>query len=304
MEHTNYVRASIRAAIIGSVTLLSGCQFTVLDPKGYVGDEIKELIITALLLMLIVVIPVILMTIYFAYKYRASNQGEEYLPEWSHSNKIEAAVWAVPIVIIAILGTITWKSTHALEPSRPLDNKTKAMTIEVVALDWKWLFIYPDQNIATINHVVIPKDVPIEFKITSNTVMNSFFIPALGSQIYAMPGMTTKLNLIANHTGDFKGISASYSGKGFSKMKFTATAVADKQAFSQWVNSVKESPKNLDSWNRYCALAQPTEDVPVSYYSHVMDGLFKAAIMQHPGAMMSDSKDMHSFKPCLVQLNN
>ena len=234
MEASRYKSILSRAGLAFAILLLSGCDSALLNPKGAIGVQEKELIITSLVLMLIVVIPVILMTIYFSFKYRASNTDEEYAPEWSHSTKIELVVWTIPIIIIAILGTITWHSTHELEPSKPLASDVEPMTIEVVSMDWKWLFIYPEQHIATLNHVVFPKDVPVEFKLTSDNIMNSFFIPRLGSQIYAMPGMVTRLHLIANHEGDFKGIADSYSGEGFSHMKFTATATADRASFDKW----------------------------------------------------------------------
>lgn len=260
MEASRYKRILSRAnlsriGLVGTVLMLEGCNSALLDPKGSVGVQEKELIITALLLMLIVVIPVILMTIYFAYRYRESNTTEEYAPDWAHSTKIEIVVWTIPIIIIAILATITWRTTHELEPSKPLESDVKPMVIEVVSLDWKWLFIYPEQNIATVNYVAFPKDVPVTFKLTSDNIMNAFFIPRLGSQIYAMPGMVTKLNLIANHEGDFKGFASNYSGKGFSQMKFTASAMPDQVAFLNWVEKVKASPDRIEDWEQFRSLA-------------------------------------------------
>lgn len=285
---------SILYKVVGLVTvlLLSGCDSALLNPKGAVGVQEKELIITALFLMLIVVIPVILMTIYFAYKYRA-NKGtdEDYAPEWSHSTKVEVVVWTVPLIIIVILGVITWRSTHALSPSKPLDSDVKPMTIEVVSLDWKWLFIYPDQHIATVNYVAFPKNVPVKFEITSDNVMNSFFIPRLGSQIYAMPGMVTKLNLIANEAGNYRGIAASYSGKGFSDMKFTAHALKDRAAFDTWVQSVKASPETLSDFSQYRELAKPTVNAPVAYFSNVPPYLFSDIVTQYPGSMNMSASD-------------
>lgn len=293
MEASRYKHILLRVSAFVVTILLSGCQSALLDPKGLVGVREKELIITALVLMLIVVIPVILMTIYFSYKYRASNTDVEYTPEWSHSTKIEIVVWTIPIIIIAILAVITWRSTHELEPSTPLDSDIEPMTIEVVSLDWKWLFIYPEHDIATVNYVAFPKDVPVKFKITSDNIMNSFFIPRLGSQIYAMPGMVTRLHLIANHEGEYKGMSASYSGEGFSHMKFTAHALPDVSAFEDWVNEVKAQPKVLRDFNDYHALATPSENVPVTYFSHVPDDLFHSVVMQFMGSLnMSDDEEM------------
>lgn len=296
MEASRYKSILSRAGLAFAILLLSGCDSALLNPKGAIGIQEKELIITSLVLMLIVVIPVILMTIYFSFKYRASNTDEEYAPEWSHSTKIELVVWTIPIIIIAILGTITWHSTHELEPSKPLASDVEPMTIEVVSMDWKWLFIYPEQHIATLNHVVFPKDVPVEFKLTSDNIMNSFFIPRLGSQIYAMPGMVTRLHLIANHEGDFKGIAASYSGEGFSHMKFTATATADRASFDKWVEKVQSSPDTLADLSAYKALAKPSIDEPVTYYSKVVPELFTNVVTQYPGSMNA------SFdKACLVE---
>lgn len=279
-----------------AVLMLSGCDAALLNPKGAIGVQEKELIITAVVLMLIVVIPTILMTIYFSFKYRASNTDEEYAPEWSHSTKIELMVWIIPVIIIILLGTITWRTTHELEPSKPLVHDAEPVNIEVVALDWKWLFIYPEQHIATVNHVVFPKDVPVSFTITADKVMNSFFIPRLGGQMYAMPGMASRLHLIANHEGDFKGISSGFSGDGFSHMKFTATATADVDSFNQWVEKVKSSPDTLADLSAYKALAQPSIDAPVTYYSKVVPELFANIVTQYPGSMNA------SFdKACLVE---
>ncbi|CDT01058.1 Ubiquinol oxidase subunit 2 [Vibrio coralliirubri] len=270
---------------MGTVLMLEGCNSALLDPKGSVGVQEKELIITALLLMLIVVIPVILMTIYFAYRYRESNTTAEYAPDWAHSTKIEIVVWTIPIIIIAILATITWRTTHELEPSKPLESDVKPMVIEVVSLDWKWLFIYPEQNIATVNYVAFPKDVPVTFKLTSDNIMNAFFIPRLGSQIYAMPGMVTKLNLIANHEGDFKGFASNYSGKGFSQMKFTASALPDQVAFLNWVEKVKASPDRIEDWEQFRSLAAPSVAEPVTLFSSIPPFLFTDVVTQHPGSM-------------------
>lgn len=270
---------------MATILMLAGCNSALLDPKGSIGVQEKELIITALLLMLIVVIPVILMTIYFAYRYRESNTGEEYAPDWSHSTKIEVVVWTIPIIIIAILAAITWRSTHELEPSKPIESDVKPITIEVVSLDWKWLFIYPEENIATVNYVAFPKDVPVQFKLTSDNIMNAFFIPRLGTQIYAMPGMVTKLNLIANHTGDYKGFASNYSGKGFSQMKFTASAMEDRTAFLNWVQQVKASPDRIEDWEQFRSLASPTVAEPVKLFSSVPPFLFTDVVTQHPGSM-------------------
>ncbi|KMN15517.1 MULTISPECIES: ubiquinol oxidase subunit II [Pseudomonas] len=261
--------------------LLGGCNMTLLDPVGQVGIDEKNLIITATLLMLLVVVPVILMTIIFAWKYRASNKNATYAPKWSHSTKIEVVIWTVPILIIIALGVITYKSTHALDPYRPIQSDVKPVTIEVVAMDWKWLFIYPDQGIATVNKIVFPANTPVNFRITSDTVMNSFFIPGLGGQIYAMAGMTTKLHLIANKNAELDGISANYSGAGFTGMKFKAIATSQAD-FDAWVSEVKASPKQLDT-AEYAALTKPSQNNPVELYSSYAPNLFQTIIDKYEG---------------------
>jgi cytochrome o ubiquinol oxidase subunit 2 len=261
---------------VASAALLSGCHMQVLDPKGQVAAGEKSLIITATLLMLMVVVPVIFMTLYFAWKYRESNTEAMYTPDWSYSHGIEAVVWAVPIAIILVLGTITWKTTHELDPYKPLESKIKPITIQVVALDWKWLFIYPEQHIASVNEIAFPAGTPVNFKITSDTVMNVFFIPQLGSQIYAMAGMQTQVNLIADAPGTFDGLSTNFSGAGFPDMKFTATA-ASQADFDAWVAKVKASPNKLGLDN-YGELSKPSSKDPVKYFSTVEPVLYAAVL--------------------------
>lgn len=273
--------------------MLSGCKMVLLDPKGQVGVDEKSLIITATLLMLIVVIPVIVMTLVFAWKYRASNTKATYRPNWSHSTAIELVVWIIPCVIVAILGTITWKTTHELDPYRPLDSDVKPIEVQVVSLDWKWLFIYPEQGIATVNELAFPVDTPVNFKITSQSAMNSFFIPALGSQIYSMAGMQTKLHLIANHEGSYDGFSANLSGEGFSDMKFQAIAT-DEQGFNNWVSQVKASTDTLDL-NSYPTLAAPSKADPVRYYGSVSPTLYDTILMQyHNGGKHAAGHEDHA----------
>ncbi|AKE11791.1 Ubiquinol oxidase subunit 2 precursor [Serratia liquefaciens] len=288
MRLKKYNKSIGMLSLIASTVMLSGCNMVLMNPKGAIGVEQRTLIITAIALMLIVVIPVIFMAFAFAWKYRASNKDAKYSPNWSHSNKIEAVVWTIPIIIIAILGTITWKTTHELDPFKPIVTDKKPMTIEVVSLDWKWLFIYPEQGIATVNELAFPKDVPVEFKITSNSVMNSFFIPQLGGQIYAMAGMQTKLHLIGNEAGKYDGISSSFSGRGFSGMKFTAIVTPTEGDFDQWVAKVKASSNNLNATSDFNKLAEPSENNPVEYFSSVKPNLFKETI----GKFMGDM-DMH-----------
>ncbi|MGN8276222.1 ubiquinol oxidase subunit II [Pseudomonas sp. SMV71] len=291
MSKNRYPRLLGLLPLLGTL-LLGGCNMTLLDPKGQVGLDERNLIITATLLMLLVVVPVIVMTFLFAWKYRASNTQATYTPKWSHSTKIEVAVWTIPVLIIIALGYVTYKSTHALDPYRPLESDVKPITIEVVSMDWKWLFIYPEQGIATVNKIVFPAHTPINFKVTSDTVMNSFFIPGLGGQIYAMAGMQTKLHLIANQNTELEGISANYSGAGFSGMKFKATATTQEE-FDAWVNEVKKAPKQLEK-AEYEALSKPSQNNPVELYSSVTPNLFQTIIDKYEG--MNPGKPMHHEK--------
>lgn len=266
--------------------LLSGCEKAVLlHPKGQVGIDERNLIFTTVLLMLIVVIPVLVLTLYFAWRYRASNPKKVgYAPRWADSHVIELVVWGIPLLIVITLGVITWESSHRLDPYRPLTAdgtpSPNRIVIDAVALDWKWLFIYPEQGIATVNEIAFPQNVPVAFHITSNTVMNAFFIPALGGQIYAMAGMATNLHLIANEPGTFRGISSNFSGRGFPDMHFDAIATPDKQGFDNWVAKVKASGKTLDMTS-FAAINKPSEDNPVSYYGSTAGDMFKKIINQY-----------------------
>ncbi|MGV7963647.1 cytochrome o ubiquinol oxidase subunit II [Photorhabdus tasmaniensis] len=272
-------------SLLAATLMLNGCDMVLMNPKGAIGAEQKTLILTAIGLMLIIVIPVIIMAFTFAVRYREANKNATYRPNWAHSNKIELVVWTVPIIIIIILATITWKTTHELDPYKPLVSDEKPVTIEVISLDWKWLFVYPEQGIATVNEIAFPTGVPVNFKITSDSVMNSFFIPQLGGQIYAMAGMQTKLHLIANEPGTYKGLSSSYSGHGFSGMKFTATATPDREGFEQWVQKVKASPKTLDTMQAFDELAKQSQNHPVEYFSSVKPNLYQDIIAKFMGDM-------------------
>ncbi|KEA64646.1 Cytochrome O ubiquinol oxidase subunit II [Marinobacterium lacunae] len=262
------------------VALLTGCKEGILAPKGQVAADEKSLIITATLLMLIVVIPVIVLTLYFAWRYRASNTRATYTPKWAHSNRIELVVWLVPCLIVSILGVITWRTTHELDPYQPLAGEADPITVEVVSLDWKWLFIYPERKIATVNELVFPAHRQVRFKITSDSVMNSFFIPQLGSQIYSMAGMETKLHLIADEPGVYDGFSANYSGGGFTGMSFKARATASEADFDTWVEQVRAGDKTLDQQS-YKVLAQRSENHPIEHYAHVSEGLFDTVLKQY-----------------------
>ncbi|MGE8658080.1 MAG: ubiquinol oxidase subunit II [Achromobacter sp.] len=257
---------------VGAVMLLGGCNMEILSPKGDIGAQEKTLLFTATGLMLLVVIPVIIMVLTFAWKYRASNTKAEYQPKWAHSTAIEIVVWTIPCIIVATLAVITWRSTHALDPYKPLVSEHKPVTIEVVSLDWKWLFIYPEYDIATVNEIAFPVDVPVNFRITSASVMNSFFIPQLGSQIYSMAGMETKLHLNAREPGTYAGISANYSGAGFSGMRFKAIATSQ-EGFDDWVKQAKASGTALTP-AVYQELTKRSEHNPVARYASVPPSMF------------------------------
>ncbi|MCO5976987.1 ubiquinol oxidase subunit II [Ideonella sp. NS12-5] len=267
-------------------TLLSGCKGGILDPKGPIGADEKSLILTATFLMLLVVVPVILMTLVFAWKYRASNSAAVYTPKWAHSTKIEVVVWTIPVVIVIGLAILAWETTHKLDPYRPLDSAKTPIKVDVVALNWKWLFIYPDLGIATVNQLAFPKDTPVNFRITSDVAMNSFFIPQLGGQIYAMAGMETKLHLLANEAGSYDGMSANYSGAGFSGMKFKAIATETPEDFQAWVAKVKTQATPLDA-QAYLALAQPSENNLPAYFTAAEPRLFDAVMHKYMAGRQS-----------------
>ncbi|TAN02202.1 MAG: ubiquinol oxidase subunit II [Rhizobiaceae bacterium] len=268
-----------RLAPLPAMLLLSGCNgFSLINPAGPVGLTERNLIFLATILMLIVVVPVIVLTIYFAWRYRSTNTQAVYTPDWGFSRRIELGMWLIPCCIVAVLATVTWISAHDLDPYKPIDPAMKPVRIETVSMDWKWLFIYPDLHIATVNQVVFPKGVPVAFDLTSNGVMNSFFIPQLGGQIYTMAGMKTKLHLIASRVGSYNGLSANFSGGGFSGMHFKALAMTP-QDFRNWVQKVRKSGSKLDV-DRYMALSKPSKDVPVTYFSSVKPDLFHDILHQ------------------------
>lgn len=251
----------------------------VLNPAGPIADRERDLIITSTILMLVIVLPVFVMTFAIAWRYRAGNKAA-YRPDWDGSRGIELLWWALPLVIIGVLSVIAWRSSHELDPFKPLDNTGRQpLKIQVIALQWKWLFIYPDIGIATVNHIEFPTENPIEFNITSDAPMNSFWIPRLGGQIYAMPGMHTKLHLQADRGGVFRGSSANISGSGFAKMNFTAKAT-DSASFVKWVESVRLSGAELNSVN-YEALARPSSDGSVAFFANTEKNLFNKILAKY-----------------------
>lgn len=289
---------------------LASCNMVVLSPSGDIAAQQRDLIVIATILMLLIVVPVIFLTLFFAWRYRQSNATAKYDPEWHHSTRLEVVIWSAPLAIIIALGAITWISTHTLDPYRPLDRISpnqpvaadhKPLTVEVVALDWKWLFIYPELGIASVNELAAPVDTPIKFKITSATVMNSFYIPALAGQIYAMAGMETKLHAVINKPGTYEGLSANYSGAGFSHMRFKFLGM-DQAGFDKWVADVKASGQTLDRAT-YMTLEKPSIKEPVHHYASTDEGLYRAIVDMcvEPGKMcMSEMMAMDKGLICRV----
>jgi cytochrome o ubiquinol oxidase subunit 2 len=270
---------------LSAFSLLAGCDAVVLNPSGDVAAQERTLLLFATGLMLLIILPVMALTVLFCWRYRQTNTTARFEPDWDHSTQLELVIWAAPLLIIIVLGAATWMATHILDPYRPLGRLgvhrplvagTEPLQVQVVALDWKWLFIYPQLGIATVNDVAAPLNRPINFQITSGSVMNSFYIPALAGQVYAMPGMQTTLQAVINKAGDFEGFSANYSGAGFSGMRFRFHGLSDSD-FAQWVSRIKEGGGTLDR-RTYLDLEHPTENNPVQTFSDVTPALFHAAV--------------------------
>jgi cytochrome o ubiquinol oxidase subunit 2 len=277
-------RFALAAPLLG---LLSGCNVVLLHPSGDVAVQQRDLIIASTVLMLLIIIPVMAMTALFAWRYRHSNKDAVYDPDWHHSTGLEVAIWSAPLAIIVALGALTWISTHVLDPYRPIARfgphqavpaDAKTLEVDVVALDWKWLFIYPSLGVATVNELAAPVNTPIAFKITSSTMMNSFFIPAIAGQIYAMPGMQTQLHAVINTPGQFTGFSSNYSGQGFSDMHFKVYGMTGSD-FAHWVQAVKAGGGALTR-PAYTVLAEPSEAEPARRFGAVDPTLFGAIVNQ------------------------
>jgi cytochrome o ubiquinol oxidase subunit 2 len=243
-----------RYAVVMAPILLAGCQAAVLDPRGIIGSADKTILIDSLAIMLAIVIPTIAATLAFAWWFRASNARATYLPNFEYSGQLELLVWSIPLLTIILLGGVAWIGSHDLDPAKPLPSETPPLEIEGVSLDWKWLFIYPNQQIASVNQLVVPAGVPLHFSLTSGSVMTAFFIPQLGSMIYTMNGMRTQLNLRADEPGTFLGEASHFSGDGFSDMHFGVQAVSADQ-FATWVDTARSTGPTLDA-RSYTALAR------------------------------------------------
>jgi cytochrome o ubiquinol oxidase subunit 2 len=262
--------------------LLSGCNAVVLFPSGDVAIQQRDILLFSTFLMLLIIIPVMVLTVFFAWKYRESNLQANYDPEFDHSAQLELVIWAAPLLIIICIGAVTWASTHLLDPYRPLDRisdnrlvtaSDKPLEVDVVAMDWKWLFILPEQGIAVVNELAAPVNRPISFRITASSVMNTFYIPALAGMVYAMPGMQTPLQAVINKSGEYDGFSANYSGSGFWSMNFKFHGMSDAD-FEKWVADAKAKGTTLDL-AAYRQLEKPSESEPVRYYASFEPGLFK-----------------------------
>jgi cytochrome o ubiquinol oxidase subunit 2 len=266
-------RASVAAAILALP--LTGCS-GVLDPRGPVGVSERLILLDSFAIMLVIVIPIILATFGFAWWFRASNKRATYRPNWAFSGTLELIVWAIPAIVVTFLGGIAWFGSHTLDPYKALPSTSKPIEVEVVSLDWKWLFIYPDEGIATVNQLVVPVGLPVHFRLTSSGVMNSFFVPQLGSQIYTMAGMTSQLSLQADQAGTYHGLSAQFSGQGFAGMHFEVSAVSP-GAYANWVVGTRKAGPILDD-AAYLALAKPSEDATPMTYRAIDPALFDAVV--------------------------
>jgi cytochrome o ubiquinol oxidase subunit 2 len=272
-------------AIAPALALLAGCSRDVLEPAGDVALQQRNLIFTATGLMLLIIVPVLVLIVAFAWRYRSSNRAAAYDPDFDHSTSLELVIWSVPLLIIIALGAVTWSSTHLLDPFRPLDRisegrpvdpAAKVLRVQVVAMDWKWLFIYPDEGVASVNELVLPVDRQVRFDITSTNMMNTFYAPTLAGMIYAMPGMQSTLHAVLNKPGSYEGFSANYSGRGFSDMRFALRGV-DEAGFRRWLADAKAAGKPLQT-EAYLALEKPSEKVPPMRFSAVAPELFDRVV--------------------------
>ena len=257
---------------------LYGCQFDVLDPQGPIGSGDRTILLNAVAIMLVIVVPTILAILGFAWWFRASNTKARYLPDWAYSGRIELVVWSIPLLTVMFLGGVAWIGSNRLDPAAPLESPTRPLEVQVVSLDWKWLFIYPEQQVASVNELVIPTGTPVHFALTSASVMTAFFVPRLGSMIYTMNGMSTQLNLEADHPGIYYGEASHFSGDGFSDMHFDVRVVAAGD-FAGWVSTARAAGPSLDH-DGYMALARQSANVPPFTYRSVSPGLYQEIVTQ------------------------
>lgn len=282
----------ILAVLVIAGWYLSRVNMPLLETRGIVAQKERNLMIFASLLSLVVVIPVFSMAIFIAWKYREGNEHATYAPEFDHSRLYESVWWGLPTLLITILSVVAWNSSHTLDPYQPIASNVRPLHVQVIALDWKWLFIYPQQNVASINQLEIPVNTPIDFDITSDAPMNSFWIPQLSGQIYAMPGMSTQLHLMASKTGTYSGSSANISGVGFSGMDFKTDATTMSQ-FDKWLRMAKQQPSVLDTI-AYNRLVRSSQQNPYAYYSSVAPDLYTMVINKY---MMPNTSQEHGAMP-------
>jgi cytochrome o ubiquinol oxidase subunit II len=280
----------IAAVVVGVASWYLGQHnVAVLEPAGPIGHKERNLIVFTVLLSVLIVVPVFLLLGYIAWHYHEDNTKAKYSPDHGGSRVAETVWWLVPSLLLVIISVVTWRSSYALDPYKHLASSKRTLHIQVVALDWKWLFIYPDQKVASVNEVAIPVDTPVDFEITSDTVMTSFWIPQLGSQMYAMPGMATHLNLLADKTGNYEGVAANISGKGFAGMKFTTKVVSDDD-YAAWLRNAKKAPRKLTA-STYAALAKPSENNKPMRYSSVDSSLYDTIMMNYMMPMGDTTSD-------------
>ncbi|AGB44984.1 cytochrome o ubiquinol oxidase subunit II [Mesorhizobium australicum WSM2073] len=263
---------------IPAAAFLPGCAGGVLDPQGPIGAGNRTILLNSLAVMLVIVIPTLIALLAFAWKFRASNSNARYDPEFTYSGRIELIVWSIPTLTILFLGGLIYYGSYHLDPRKPIASAQPPLDIQVVALDWKWLFLYPEQGVGAVNQLVIPAGVPVHFKLTSASVMNTFFVPQLGSMVYVMNGMQTELHLQADREGSYFGQSAHFSGDGFSDMNFSVTAVSP-DAFTRWTSSLRGGGGVLNA-DAYRELARQSTNLPPASFGHVQPGLFEAVVQQ------------------------
>ena len=294
---THPIFRPIRLAAAVGAAPLAGCN-GVLDPAGPIGAAQKLILIDSVAIMLAIVIPVVVLIAAFAFWFRASNSRAFYWPDWEFSGHLELIVWAIPTLVVVVLGGVAWYGSHDLDPFRPISAKTKPVEIQVISLDWKWLFIYPTEGVASVNTLAVPVGVPVHFTITSSGVMNSFFVPRLGSQIYAMAGMATQLWLQADHPGDYRGFSANFSGDGFADMHFDLKALPP-DGYAQWITQAKAASGGLDR-ARYAELVKPSIGMSPTLFRSIEPGLFELIVNQsapQPSASITPTLEAGGMAP-------
>jgi cytochrome o ubiquinol oxidase subunit 2 len=277
------MRYGLLALVLVGASMLGGCTEGVLDPKGPIAFAERQILFNATGIMLAIVIPVVIATLGVAFWFRASNERAHYRPDFVYSGRLEMLVWSIPLMTVLLTGTVAWIGAYDLDPPKPIASSTKPIKVQAISLDWKWLFIYPELGVASVNHLTIPVGTPVSFELTSSGVMNSFFVPQLAGQIYTMAGMVTRLNLRADYPGTYRGMSANFSGDGFADMHFNVDAMPYER-FAQWITSIGSAGPALDS-KTYADLAIPSAAVTPFTYRSVAPGLFDSIRMS---SMQSD----------------